>query len=118
MVAVNPASEHIPVTRANGITSAIAAPAGALVAGQAALIHLDGWTWQEMAVKPAAAMVLQFPAIQARSARGGGAAAHPHAVRRGEKEYEKRVQRLHEFFENARRYQKAKAAALPGSRPI
>ncbi|HWR51334.1 MAG TPA: amidohydrolase family protein [Bryobacteraceae bacterium] len=116
MVAVNPASEHIAVTRANGTTTVISAPAGALVAGQAALLHLDGWTWQEMAVKPAAGMVLNFPNIQTRSGRGGGmyggAPAQPFAE--AKKEYEKRVQGLHEFFENARRYQQAKAAGAPG----
>src|SRR5690349_24591712 len=65
--AVNPASEHIPVTRANGITTVITLPMGAggegggrrggrtgIITGQAALIHLDGWTWEEMDVKKTA----------------------------------------------------------------
>src|ERR1044072_7644880 len=42
-IAVNPASEHIPVTRANGITSVITVTAGGIICGQSALIHLDGW---------------------------------------------------------------------------
>ena len=33
--AVNPASEHIPVTRANGVTSVVTIPGGGIVAGQA-----------------------------------------------------------------------------------
>jgi imidazolonepropionase-like amidohydrolase len=116
VIAINPASEHIGVTRANGTTTVISAPAGALVAGQAALLHLDGWTWQEMAVKSAAGMVLNFPAIQTRSGRGGGTfggtPARPFAEVK--KEYERRVQALHEFFESARRYQQAKASNAPG----
>src|SRR5262249_49260166 len=56
IVAVQPNSELIPVARANGITTAITHPSGRLVSGQAALINLDGWTWQEMTVKAPAAM--------------------------------------------------------------
>ncbi len=115
IIAINPASEHIPVTRANGITSAIAAPTGALVAGQAALIHLDGWTWQEMAILPSAAMQLQFPVVQGRSSRYGdrpGAARTPFSELK--RNYDRRLQQLREFFEQARMYQKAKAAATAG----
>src|SRR5579864_6869473 len=83
-IAVNPSSEHIPVTRANGITSVITMPMGAgggggrgggrqgIITGQAALIHLDGWTWEEMEVQKTAAMALRFPTIQTRFGRGGG----------------------------------------------
>ena len=53
LTAVNPESEHIPVTRVNGITSAITMPSGSLISGQVSLIHLDGWTTDEMGIKPA-----------------------------------------------------------------
>lgn len=116
VVAVNPASEHVNITRANGTTTVISAPAGTLVAGQAALLHLDGWTWQEMAVKPAAGMVLNFPTISARGGRGGAmfGPSSPQPFAEAKKEYEKRVQALHEFFESARRYKQAKSAQAPG----
>ncbi len=48
--AIHPASEHIPVARANGITHTLAVPGGGRgggstgIAGQGTLIHLDGWT--------------------------------------------------------------------------
>jgi len=45
--AIHPATEHIPVARANGITLTMAAPQGGTVAGQASLIGLDGWTVEE-----------------------------------------------------------------------
>jgi len=67
LVAVNPESEHLPVIRANGITSVVTMPAMAggggmrgagstMIAGQAALIHLDGWTWEDLEVRRGAAM--------------------------------------------------------------
>ena len=48
---INPASTLIPVTRIEGITTALAVPAGHLVSGQAVLIDLDGATIEQMLVK-------------------------------------------------------------------
>ncbi|HEV8422007.1 MAG TPA: hypothetical protein VGQ40_01590, partial [Chthoniobacterales bacterium] len=42
LTAINPSSEHIPVTRVNGITTVAATPAGSLIGGQISLVHLDG----------------------------------------------------------------------------
>src|SRR6185295_6982067 len=48
---INPASTLIPVTRIEGITTALAVPTGNLVSGQAVLIDLDGATIEQMLVK-------------------------------------------------------------------
>lgn len=48
---INPASTLIPVTRIEGITTALASPTGNLVSGQAVLIDLDGATIEQMLVK-------------------------------------------------------------------
>jgi imidazolonepropionase-like amidohydrolase len=48
---LNPASQLIPVTRVEGITTALASPGGHLVSGQAVLIDLDGATVEQMVVK-------------------------------------------------------------------
>jgi len=129
--AVNPASEHIPVTRANGITTVITLPMGAggegggrrggrtgIITGQAALIHLDGWTWEEMDVKRTAAMAMRFPTILSRPSRFGDADGPPGLGGRisyaeSKKTYETQLRELKEFFENARRYQKAKESKDP-----
>lgn len=63
-VAVNPDSEVIPVTRANGVLLTLTAPSGSLVSGQASVIQLDGWTWEQMTLKPSAAMVVQWPSSE------------------------------------------------------
>ena len=72
IVAVNPHSELIPVSRANGITTVLTSPRGRLIAGQAALINLDGWTWQEMGVKQVAAMAMEYPRSSFGGRGGGG----------------------------------------------
>jgi imidazolonepropionase-like amidohydrolase len=76
--AIHPASEHIPVARANGITHTLAVPGGgrgggsAGIAGQGTLIHLDGWTVEEMEIQKAAAMIINWPRLTARGGRFGG----------------------------------------------
>lgn len=123
LIAINPASEHIPVTRANGITSVITVPAGssgfgsstsgAIISGQAALIHLDGWTWEEMELRRSAALNMLFPFIQtSRISFAEGLTRTPYAE--AKKRHEEQRKKLHAFFESARRYQRAKAAGLRG----
>jgi len=67
--AIHPASEHIPVARANGITHAVSAPGsgGPLMGGQASLINLDGWTIEEMLVRPSVGLVVNWPTLRTRT---------------------------------------------------
>jgi imidazolonepropionase-like amidohydrolase len=62
-VAINPSSELMPVTRANGVLLALTAPQGGLIAGTSALIALNGWTWEEMTVRAPVAMHVNWPAM-------------------------------------------------------
>jgi len=115
-VAVNPGSEHIPVTRANGITSVITIPGGGIIAGQAALLHLNGWTVEDMAVSVPAAMRVEFPFIRT---------SRPSLVERRErtpyaeakKKYEEQLQQLNDFMDSARAYRQAKQSPPPGFEP-
>ena len=68
IVAVNPHSAHIGVTRVDGVTNALTLPLGGLISGQAAVINLVGTTPAEMAVVPQAALVINYP----RTSTGGG----------------------------------------------
>jgi len=139
LVAVNPESEHFGVVRVNGITSAMTFPSSGggggrfgggstqMVAGQAALIHTDGWTWEDMEIRRSAAMSVMFPSIGWRGGRGGplpeniaelfGNAGAAGTYTQARKNYEDQIAKLSDFFENARRYQKAKAAKTPGFVP-
>ncbi len=74
--AVLPSSEHIPVTRAAGITEVLAVPASggfdsrgaaSILGGQASAINLAGWTINDMLIKKSVAMVLDWPQIQTQS---------------------------------------------------
>ncbi len=87
-LALNPDSEIIPVTRMGGITSVISRPSGGLLAGQASLVNLNGWTTEQMVLEEAAALVCSFPNV---------------AVDKKWKD-DKRVKELAEWFAKARRY--------------
>jgi imidazolonepropionase-like amidohydrolase len=131
---VNPDSEHFGVVRVNGITSAIALPAssggrggggGQLIAGQAALMHTDGWTWEEMEINRSAAMVLNFPSAGGRGGRGGGGVPSDvqdmfpnaaNAAGNAQRSVLDQIAKLNEFFDDARKYKSAKAANLPDFR--
>jgi imidazolonepropionase-like amidohydrolase len=124
LTSVNPASEHFPVARANGIAAAVSFPSSGgggggserqVIAGQAALIRTDGWTWEDMSIRGAAAMQLIFPVLTVvPSDAPPPPQPNPNAPARtytdGKRNYDKQIEELNEFFENARRYQAAKNA--------
>jgi imidazolonepropionase-like amidohydrolase len=130
-VAFNPSSEHVPVVRAAGITSVLALPSGgerggrggavSVITGQAALMHLDGWTWEDMAVRPSAVMDMLFPQIQSGGGRGlaallaGGGGGR--TFQEEERQYHEKLKQISTFLEDARRYEKAKASPTPDFRP-
>ncbi len=109
--AVNWDSEHFPVARVNGVTASISAPSGGVIAGQAALLHLAGWTSEEMAVLKSAGMVINFPSLGGGGGRGGGGGAAPGGRGRPfaeiRREHDRRVKELAEWLEKARHYAKA-----------
>lgn len=129
IVAVNPETEHILVTRANGITGALTLPAAialgggpgagasqSIVRGQAALLRLDGWTWEDLAMSQSAGMLVRFPAITTVAfTPGQGRTDIPYAE--AKRRYEFETRKIDEFFEKARRYQQAKKAATDSFLP-
>lgn len=60
-VAVNPDSTIIPVTRLNGILTCGVLPQGGAIPGRAAVIRMDGWTWEDLAIDADAGLVINWP---------------------------------------------------------
>jgi imidazolonepropionase-like amidohydrolase len=77
IIAVNPHSAHIAVTRVEGVTNTVTAPTGGLISGQAALINLLGTSPKEMAVVPQAALVINYPRIGGGGGGGFGGNQQP-----------------------------------------
>ena len=102
-VSVNPDSELIPVARANGISHFLAVPEGGTVPGVSGLMATAGWTVENMAVKPLAALHVAWPGMSL-SATGSRKPADQ------QKQAKERVQKIDEFFNQAEAYAKAKKA--------
>lgn len=101
-VAVNPHSEVIRVTRANGITAALAAPRGGRISGTASVVNLFGEYPTYMAILKQAGLVLQLPSLYgARSAAGTGARETEEARR---KRIVGELAEVKRYFEEARAY--------------
>ncbi len=111
MTAVNTESEHIPASRANGVTSVMEMPEGELLSGQMSLIHLDGSANGTMAVVPSAAIHLRFPAIVTRPPRplenddadDDPAPPEPIPYQEAKADYDRKMAALLAFFDEARR---------------
>jgi imidazolonepropionase-like amidohydrolase len=103
-VSVNPDSELIPVTRANGVLLALSAPSGGRISGQASVMQMDGWTFENMTLRPGAAMVVSWPSVphefekaDAKDKSKDGSKTDP-------------VDSLRDFFDEGRAYLAARAA--------
>ncbi|MCK5652635.1 MAG: hypothetical protein KAJ42_14700, partial [Gemmatimonadetes bacterium] len=70
--AIVPYSVAINVARANGITSALVTQVGGTIQGTAGVVQLRGDTYERMAIRPEAALMVSFPA----SRTAPGAASH------------------------------------------
>lgn len=114
--AVSPSSEHIPVTRASGITEALVTPGAGgfdffgsrgILGGQASAIHLAGWAIDEMLLKKSAAMVLTFPEIQTETFDFATFSRKEKPYTEAKQEYEKQVNELTDWLERARHYAQA-----------
>ena len=68
--AIHPDSEHIPVTRANGILTSFIEPSGGVISGQGCLIDLNGWVPREMVIADAVALNVHIPTYVSRSPDG------------------------------------------------
>lgn len=121
--AVHPSSEHIAVARANGITHAVSAPgsggggfrrsASAGIPGQASLIHLSGWTIEDMLIEPSVGMILTWPTLQTREFDFSTFSIRERPFKEVKKEYDDKVVEFEKWFDAARHYAQAAEKGSP-----
>jgi imidazolonepropionase-like amidohydrolase len=114
--AILPSSEHIPVTRASGITEVLAVPAsggfasrggGSILGGQASAISLAGWNISDMLLKKSVAMVLNWPQIETQTFDFATFSVKQKPYSEAKQEYQKSVDELTDWLERARHYAQA-----------
>ena len=106
-------SDAIQVARTNGVTSVGVFPNGGLLGGQIAVMNLDGWSWEEAAVKPAIGVTFQFPTLGGGGGGGGGGGQGQSGTRRFDdikRDRDARVKRVEDLLAQAKAYATIPAA--------
>jgi imidazolonepropionase-like amidohydrolase len=120
--AVLPSSEHIPVTRAAGITEVLAVPSSGgfdsrpssnILGGQASAINLAGWTISDMLLKKSVAMVLDWPQVETQTFDFSTFARKQKPYTEAKQEYDKQINDLSDWLDNARHYAQAWGHGAP-----
>ncbi len=109
-VAYQSDSDAIAVARVNGVTSVGIMPAGGLLGGQAAVMNLDGWTWEEATLKPSVGVTFQYPAIGGGGGFRGGASQPPRKYEDLERERDARVKIVEDVLARAKAYARIPSA--------
>ncbi|MBI1798343.1 MAG: amidohydrolase family protein [Candidatus Eisenbacteria bacterium] len=104
-VEINPSSELIPTARVNGVTSALVIPQGGAISGTSALIHLDGWTWEDMTLRAPVALHVNWPNMTP---------VHAWFIQQSDEEQKKArdqaIDKIRRSFDDARAYWTARDA--------
>lgn len=67
LVAFNTDSEVIPTIRGNGLLIGQIAPMGGVLSGQSSVMELDGWNWEDAAMKKDDGIWITWPGVFSRS---------------------------------------------------
>lgn len=115
LVSINPDSELLPVTRSNGVLSALVVPKSqnGLISGLSTLVNLDGWTWEGMCVRPSVGLHVFWPDLRIdRDPR------YPKTPEDQQKDIDARLRQLRDTFAVARAYAKElQAVSNPSAGP-
>jgi len=105
-VEFNPSSELLPVARVNGITSALSIPQGGAISGTSALMHLDGWTNEDMTLRAPVALHVTWPNMTPVRAFFGAQRSDEDQ----KKARDEAIANIKKAFDDARAYWKARDA--------
>jgi imidazolonepropionase-like amidohydrolase len=109
-VAFNPDSELIPVGRSGGVLTVLTVPSGGVITGLSACMQLDGWTWEDMCLKPDVGLHINWPRMAPLDAwwieQTGAAQVQ---------DRDKALKGIRQAFADARAYLPAKQAQAAGT---
>lgn len=106
-IAYNADSEVIPTVRANGFSYSLVYPKGSALMGQSSLMQLDAWTWQDATVADGVGLHVNWPS--ASTVAGWWSHKKPEDMA---KENAKALQKMKDYFVQAKAYSDAAAAGL------
>ncbi|MBS1560667.1 MAG: amidohydrolase [Bacteroidetes bacterium] len=110
-VAYNPDSEIIPTIRYNGILLANVSPQGGTISGMSSVMRMDGWTREDIAVRPTSALVVNWPQMDVVNAPWMTKSADEQR-----KEIDKNVREVIDYLLAARAYSVAARAGVDSTK--
>lgn len=114
-VAFHAESRHIGTTRSNGVLVTNSSPGGGLVSGMSSAMMLDGWTWEQMTIKPESGLIVNWPNPGGGGGGfGGGGGGGGGGAAPGGNAYANTLNTLRQAFSDARAYRAAREAGAPG----
>lgn len=96
LIAYNTDSEVTPTVRSQGVLLAQVCPLGGRISGQSSVVQLDGWNWEDAAVKVDDGVHLNWPSLYRFSFRQRSFSKN--------ESYDKQIQEIHDFFLEAKAY--------------
>lgn len=108
--AVNPDSELIPVSRANGITHFVPVPSGSLISGSSGLLAAQGWTIEDMTIRRRTAMHLFWP-NHALNIPGPDAGPKAKSLEDQARERQEKMRTIDQYFMDAAAWEKRPAGS-------
>ena len=100
LIAYNTDSKLAKTVRSNGVLIAQVTPRGGLVSGQSSIMHLDGYNWEDAAIKANDGIHINWP----NSYYNTGWWANPGEIKEN-KQYDKKTIELEKLFSKAKSYQ-------------
>ncbi len=111
IIAYNTDSKIIPTIRSNGILLAQVTPTGGRISGMSSVVQLDAWNWEDAAYKTDIGIHLNWPSKFNSSGWWG----EPGGMKANEK-YNEEVNKLEDFFAEAKAYSENKSPAETNQR--
>lgn len=112
LIAFNVESDVMTTVRTNGVLLAQPTPRGGTISGSSSIMQLDGWNWEDAAVKVDDGVHLNWPNFipwnQDVFEKGN--------QDKNENKYEKEKQKIYAFFEMAKSYAEAVSPEIPEQR--
>jgi imidazolonepropionase-like amidohydrolase len=99
IIAYNTDSDVIPTVRSNGVLMAQVTPQGGTISGSSSVVQLDAWNWEDATYLAEEGLHLNWPQMRTF---GGWETGSPEMKKNDQ--YEKDVQALRRFFEEAKAY--------------
>jgi len=112
LIAFNTDSEVTPTVRSNGVLVGQIVPRGGTISGSSAVVHFDGWNWEDAAIVEADGVHLNWPSMHHKHRADGSIDI------RKRKTYDQQFEEIHHFFAEAQAYASGTSNVLVRPNPM